>query len=997
MTNGWWSGRERLHRQAVDTLGALADYHERRGEVAAALGYAREQVRLEPWREEAHRHTMRLLLYSDERSAALAQYRRCVQILEDELGVPPTADTEALFQLIQRADAQLPDNLPPQTTPFLGRQTELAEITGFLADPDCRLLTLLGPGGIGKTRLALAVAERQLGRPTRQPDGKAPNVGFFSEGVYWVALAGVEIAAGLVPTIADALGLQLESGGHTNSGRSAQQQLLDYLREKRLLLLLDNFEQFLAATEANAATKVLSAVLQEASQVQLLITSRERLQLPGEQLYQLHGLDYPVVEMDTKNQNPLDLTSYASVALFTQIAKHIQPDFQCQGPVAFTVAQICQTLYGMPLAIELAAASTNILSPSEILAELRHSLDLLATTIRHIPERHRSLHAAFESSWQRLRSDEQAVFQKLSVFRGGFTREAAQAVAGASLTLLSELANKSFVRFQPETQRYAIHELMRQFGAEKLNYSPTEAEHATALHSAYFAEKLSQWAQTSKGAQQQRTLQEMALESENIRTAWHWAVANKRTDLLMQAVNGPGVLYQWQGRYPEGISLYQSADQLLHTVSGAAWNLYETLITARTWQGRFLHRFGQADAAIALLEATLQADGKVYSAFSPSPSRAAAHAFLWHTFGDMLRDRATRDQAKLYLEQSLALYERLADQWGMGQVYNSFSILTRELGDYPTAIELAEKGLELTKSVGDQRGTAESLGWLGLIAMDMGELDRAETFMLEQLAINQALNSPLGIAASLDILGLLHLFRGQFNAAQSKFQDRLAILHQLGTIQKSGLTYAWLGIAHFNQGYYQDAYTCATRSLSIVEGAGSLWEIGHATMLLGYTELARGELDEARSHLTASMTLFQQLDQRDELSQAWAWMAYVELAHGRFEAAQTALSTCLRMALAVRTILPLMEALPAIAKLLVIQEEPILAVEIHTMAMQIPGLKQSCAFEDLVGEPGIVAIDQLSPEVAVAAQERGCQRDLWTTAAELLAHFADGCVPFSGG
>lgn len=979
--------RERLHWQALDALTALADYHERRGEVAAALDHAREQLRLEPWREEAHRQIMRLLLFSGQRSAALAQYHRCVQILADELSVPLAPETEALFQLIQTADAQPPHNLPPQATPFFGRQNELAELSSFIANPDCRLLTLVGPGGIGKTRLALAVAEHQLRRPTRQPDGDAPNVGFFMHGVYWVSLVGVETATGLVPTIANTLGLQLESGGPTNSGRSAQEQLLDYLRAKRLLLLLDNFEQLLTAAEADAATDVLRTILQEAPQVKLLVTSRERLQLLGEQLYQLHGLDYPDVAMDPEHQNRLDLTSYTSVALFTQIAQHIQPDFQCRGPIAFTVAQICRTLHGMPLAIELAAASTNLLSPGEILAELRHSLDLLATTSRHIPERHRSLSAAFEGSWQRLPRDEQAVFAKLALFRDGFTREAAQAVADADLPRLTSLINKSFIRFQPETGRYAIHELMRQFGAEKLNHSPIAAEHAARRHSAYFAEKLSQWAQTSKGAQQQRAFQAMALEGENIRTAWHWAVTNKRADFVAQAIDGPGLLYQWQGRYQEGIALYQRAEQLLHTESESAWHLYEALITARTWQGRFMHHLGQTDAAIALLEATLHADRESDVAFSPSPSHAAAHAFLWHTWGDMLRNRAMRDQAKLYLEQSLALYERLADQWGMGQVYNSLAILTRELGDYPTAVELAEKGLELTKSVGDHRGIAESLGWLGLIAMDMGELDRAEMFMLEQLALNQALNSPLGIAASLDILGLLHLFRGQFNAAQSKFEDRLAILQQLGTIQKSGLTYAWLGIAHFNQGHYQEAFVYANNSLSIVEGAGSPWEIGHAKMLLGYTQLARGELDEASTHLTAAIALFQQLDQRDELSQAWAWMAYVALAQGRLEAAQTALITCLRMTLVVRTILPLMEALPAIVKLLAIQEEPILAVEIHTMAMQIPVLMQSCAFADLVGEPGIVATDQLSPEVAAAAQGRGLQRDLWATAGELLAHF----------
>ncbi|MCB9156332.1 MAG: AAA family ATPase [Caldilineaceae bacterium] len=979
--------RERLHRRVIDALDALTAYHERRGEVTAALDKARKQIRLDPWREETHRQLMCLLLYSGQRSAALAQYHRCVQILEDELGVPPAPETEALFQLIQRADAQPPHKLPPQATPFLGRQSELADLAGFLADPDCRVLTLVGPGGIGKTRLALAAAERQLRRPTQQPDDDASNVGFFTDGVYWISLMGVETAAGLVPTIANALGLQLESGGPANSGRSAQQQLLDYLREKRLLLLLDNFEQLLTTEEANAATAVLRGILQEAPHVQLLVTSRERMQLREEQLYQLHGLDYPKVEIETENQDELDLTGYSSVALFTQIAQLVRPDFQCHGSTAHTVAHICRTLHGMPLAIELAATLTNVLSPAEISAELQHNFDLLATTTRHVPTRHRSLRAAFASSWRRLTDDEQAVFAKLSIFRGGFTRAAAQAVAETSLPVLSALANKSFVRFHPETERYEIHELMRQFGAEMLNQSQTQADHTAHLHSAYFAEKLEQWTQASKGARQQSAFLAMTLDGENIRTAWHWAVTHGRTDLLAQAIDGPGFLYQWQGRYQEVLAMYQSAVQRLRTATGSTQHLHNALVKARTWQGLLTHRLGQTETAIALLETTLHEDSAVNSALGPPSSQYAAHAFLLHTLGDTLLGSAMRDQAKVYLEKSLALYESLADQWGMGQVYVSLGILMRELGDYPMAIELTEKGLAVTKAIGASSLIADCLGRLGLIAMDMGELARAETFMLEQLALYQELNFPLGVATSLDILGLLHLFRGEFNAAQNKFEERLAILHHLGVKQPIGLTYIWLGIAQFNQGLYEEAYLYATRSLSLVEGAGSLWEIGHAKMLLGYTQLARGALDEARSHITSSIALFQQLDQRDELSQAWAWMAYIELAQGQFAAAQTALITCLRMALAVRTILPLMEALPAIVKLLVVQEEPILAVEIHTMAMQIPGLKNSCAFVDLVGEPGTVVAEALPPEVAAAAQERGRQRELWTTAAELLAYF----------
>jgi tetratricopeptide (TPR) repeat protein len=643
----------------------------------------------------------------------------------------------------------------------------------------------------------------------------------------------------------------------------------------------------------------------------------------------------------------------------------------------------------MPLALELAANSINILSPAELATELAHSLDQLATTMRHIPNRHRSIRAAFETSWQQLSSSEQSVFQKLSTFRGSFSREAAQAVANTSLPILTNLVNKSFIRFRQESKRYETHELMRQFGEEKLMRSDNQTKRTKQRHSAYFAEKLEQWAKEVKGAQQQKAFQEMAINSENIRLAWHWAVDHEQVEFLAQAIDGPGFLHQWQGRYLEGVELYRTACQMLRMVAVRTSDLNELLLKALTWHALFMHDLGQAESAIALFKEALKVKEDKPRSSSHPQIRAAAQAFLWHSLGKTMLHGSMRNKAKIYLDKSLAVYESLEDIWELGQVYNSLGILARELGDYPVAKELTEKSLVLRKEISDQRGLANSLGWLGLIAMDMGELDQSEAFTLQQLALNRELNSSLGVASSLERLGLLHLFRGQFKSAQNKFEDRLAILNNLGIQQKIEFTTIWLGIAHFNRGMYHKAQECAQTSLSMVEETGNLYAIGHAKMLLGYTKLALGEIDQARTHLNSCIELFQQLGQRDELSQAWAWMSYVELAHAKFQVAQTCLTTCLRTALDIRTLLPVMEALPAIAKLLVVQEEPELAIEIHTMAMQIPGLAKSIAFQDLVGQPHIVATELLPSEVVATAQERGRQRELWETTAELLMHFTE--------
>jgi predicted ATPase/DNA-binding SARP family transcriptional activator len=537
-----WLISEQQHwqDQADALLDRLIQALSDQGNYASALNYANRRLVLAPWREATHRQVMRLLLYNADRSAALAQYDRCVAILADELGVEPEPETQALYEQIQLADPYPPHNVPPQVTPFLGRQSELAELTRMIANPVQRLITLVGPGGIGKTRLAIALAERQLGRPTNQPDPDAPTYAYFTHGIYLVSLTAVETASGLVPKIADALKFHLTAD---SAQRSPKQQLLDYLRQKRLLLILDNFEQLLNDFEGAAATGLLLEIVQAAPEVKLLVTTRERLQISGEQVYPIQGLAYP----DLEGSGAIDERDYPAMALFRQIAQHIRLDFRCTGETAIAVAQICAALQGMPLAIELAAATINILTPAEILTELTHSLDLLATTTRHIPARHRSIRAAFETSWQQLSPTEQTCFQQLSVFRGGFTREAAQAVASASRMVLAGLANKSFIHFHQERQRYDVHELMRQFGAAKLSETATEQAIACEQHSRYYAALLEQQGRYLKGSPHQiKALTIVAQEIDNAHMCWQWALDNGQLTTLRQAVEGLGHFFEIQ-------------------------------------------------------------------------------------------------------------------------------------------------------------------------------------------------------------------------------------------------------------------------------------------------------------------------------------------------------------------------------------------------------------------------------------------------------------------
>ncbi|HXQ38643.1 MAG TPA: helix-turn-helix domain-containing protein, partial [Anaerolineales bacterium] len=301
-------------------------------------------------------------------------------------------------------------NLPHAAAPFVNRTTEIAEITQRLNNPNCRLLTLIGPGGIGKTRLAMRVA--------------ANCVEQFDDGVYFASLHPLASPEFILSAIIDVVSPQ------SRSGSDLKHQLLQYLREKALLLVLDNFEHLLEGADT------LTEILEAAPNVKLLVTSREALNLQGEWRYAVPGLEYPETTATEQAE------AYSAVELFVERARQVRGDLALVDEQA-AVVRVCRLVEGMPLALELAAAWTRILPTDEIASEIQRNLDFLSTSLRDVPQRHQSITAVFEQTWGRLTEEERRVFSALSVFSGGFRREAAEAVAGVSIRVLSDLVDKS--------------------------------------------------------------------------------------------------------------------------------------------------------------------------------------------------------------------------------------------------------------------------------------------------------------------------------------------------------------------------------------------------------------------------------------------------------------------------------------------------------------------------------------------------------------------------
>ncbi|MGD2050633.1 MAG: BTAD domain-containing putative transcriptional regulator, partial [Chloroflexota bacterium] len=467
--------RAQLRETALIALQRLVAHFQEEKAYEPAISYARQLLAIEPWHEETHRDLMRLLAYSGQRSAALAQFDICRQLLVDELGVEPAAATVRLAVQIkagevsaEAGDSLPPHNLPPQMTPFVGRKAELAQLQQLLAEPDVHLITILGSGGMGKTRLALALAERQLSSL-----GVGSDTHPYQHGVYFVSLARLETADLLLPAIAEAINLRFAAEDNQ------QKQLLRYLAGKAMLLLLDNFEHLLAGTG------LIEEILRAAPQVKIIITSRVKVNRQIEQLFPIEGMAYPPEKGATSEAGTLNLSHYSAVQLFVQCARRLRPGFELTADNQGHVLEICRLLQGMPLGIVLATSWLASLSLETISHEIHQDIDFLATDMGDVPLRQRSLRAAFNHSWRLLSEREQEIFCQLSIFSGGFTRVAAQAVTGATLRDLQALVNKSLLMLSPE-RRYDVHELLRQFAAEKLIQTPTSYDAAHDAHCDYY-------------------------------------------------------------------------------------------------------------------------------------------------------------------------------------------------------------------------------------------------------------------------------------------------------------------------------------------------------------------------------------------------------------------------------------------------------------------------------------------------------------------------------
>ena len=817
--------------------------------------------------------------------------------------------------------------LPPQHTTFIGREAELTDITALLTDPHCRLLTLVGPGGCGKTRLAI----------------EALRLLEVVDGAHFVPLQPLQSADQVIGAIINTLSFRPDDNADPETA------LLTDLQDKRLLLVLDNFEHLM-----DAATLV-AAILNAAPMVTLLVTSREPLNLREEWVREVGGLAYP------HNGAVSSMADYSALALFADRAHRLRNDFSLDDEYAHVV-RICQLVGGLPLTLELAAGWLRTLSPAAIAEEIEHNVDILAATTRNLPDRHRSMRAVFDHSWQLLTDQERAVLPRFSVFRGGCTREAAEEVTGATLPILASLVEKSLLRHDPATDRYDMQELLRQYMWEQLDETG-EADRIRDVHAHYFAASFNIQICFAQNMDKTVFLNHLHTELDNIRASWNWALARENYKIIDQLVDALWTYYTDHNRSFEMGALCQAAVDQLAACTGKQ---------ERAILGRVLARLGKWEASYL--------------------KRGGASSLI--------------DRAEASFRQSMAIAREQNDlqEYYYAARWLGWNVLGRHRATYAEAQQILEECVAYFRTQGESDSLAMGLINLAEICGKLGQVNQQKALLDESYQINRARNHRQGIAEVSTYLGINATNQGRWDEARQRLVQLIDGILSDATVLRFSAYHYYLATAYMNlmvisimQGDFEEAKQLdqallerreLTKYLHVEDFRTSIDYSLHKNLLGAVTSepiealhLAEKAIACAEQHVG-----FPELVERGRVIRAWVLCDLAQFDEASREIAEV-LSSMLRY---YRISVNLMLAIATAARILAHQGN-------HSRAAELLGLVFTCPNSPqgyLERHHGITQLRadlkaKLGAEAYAAAWKRGAQLDVEQVARDLLHEFSD--------
>ncbi|MFC2064268.1 LuxR C-terminal-related transcriptional regulator [Chloroflexota bacterium] len=651
------------------------------------------------------------------------------------------AESLGLFDRERPSEPVSRSSLPPERTPFVGRIEELAEIKRQLGKT--RLLSLVGPGGIGKSRLALKAAQEIT-------DG-------FKDGIFFVPLAPIRSIRDISQTIAEVLRFPIATH------EDPQIQLLRYLKNREILLIMDNFEHLMEAVG------IVSEILQVAPDIKILATSRNRLNLQWEIFLPISGMAVPEENFSD------DSLACDSIAMFMQSAQKVQSDFDPSHAELEQVAVICQRVGGMPLAIELAAAWLHVLNVDEIVNELEKDLDILAGEVRDAPARHRSIRDVFDQSWDMLEKVAQETFMRLSVFRGGFTRDAALQVAGVSLQLLASLSEKSFLGRDPNSGRFEIHELLRQYAQEQCEKKPDLILDAQEAHAAFYAEFMQQGWDHLRSQRQIKALAELEADIENVRGAWRFYIEQGTVPQLWKFIYTFWYLYWIRWWNHAGMELFADAVVALEEVEGDDALALKALSMA--FQGYFM-------AFLSLPEEGYQITVNAIQILEDL-DRPMELVYAYDSLDICSYFLGRISEETQATERLMKIVAEVDDKWLFAFVTFAAAMVSLINGDLPEAKKLAEINLELYKEVGDRIGSSMPLIILGHEALAREKYQEAKGFYLRCLEIAEPVNFYYSIQTATKYLSKVSLALKENEKAEMYLLRSLGITKEIGFVRDS--------------------------------------------------------------------------------------------------------------------------------------------------------------------------------------------------------------------